>query len=254
MPIKSLLARRAARRGGLPRKAKTQIAARVVIRKPASWRTRLLWGGLAASATLLLGIGLFAAGQYTAGHDSFGALARIVGLERENADLREHNAELTATLKGVDTQLHIEQGARQALEGQVARLEEERNRLSHDLALFDNLFPSSDTDGRPTIRGFRIEPVGAAGKAWRYSVLIMRPGQARDSFVGEVQIQVRYRQDGQEVLARTPASGNLSERLEFQRYQRVEGHFQAPEGAKLLGAVARVVDNGRLVAESIYRP
>lgn len=256
MPIKSFLARRSARRGLLRRKAKNQIASRVVIRKPVSWQRRLLWGGLIAVGTLLAGGGLFLAGQYSAGYDSFGSVRRIAGLTEANTGLRSQNEELSAALKSTTTQLHIEQGARQTMAGQIAKLEDERDRLNRDLALFDNLFPSSDSDGQPTIRGFRIEPASAAGNpgSWRYRILIMRPGKAKDTFLGDVRLQVRYRLDGHDIVARTPETGNMVERLEFQRYQRVEGHFQLPAGAKLLGATARVMENGRLVAESIYRP
>jgi hypothetical protein len=256
MPIKSFLARRAARRGVFRRKGKTQIAARVVIRKPASWRKRVLWGAFLTVVAGLVGVGLFVAGQYSAGHDSFNTLRRLAALETENASLRGKNAELSTALETVTTQLRIDQGARASMEGQIVKLEDERNRLNRDLALFDNLFPSNDAVGRPTIRGFRVEPAATTGNpsSWRYRILIMRPGQTRDTFIGEVQLQVRYRLDGREILARTPESGKLVQRLEFQRYQRVEGHFQPPPGAKLLGAVARVVDNGRLVAESVYRP
>ncbi|MFA5082338.1 MAG: DUF6776 family protein [Hydrogenophilaceae bacterium] len=256
MPIKSFLARRSARRGLLRRKVKNQIASRVVIRKPVSWQRRLFWGGLITAGTLLAGGGLFMAGQYSAGYDSFGSVRHIAALTEANAGLRTQNEELSTALKTTTTQLHIEQGARQAMAGQIVKLEEDRSRLNRDLALFDNLFPSSDSDGKPSIRGFRIEPASSAGNpgSWRYRILIMRPGKARDSFVGDALLQVRYRLDGHDIVARTPETGNISEHLEFQRYQRVEGHFQLPSGAKLLGATARVMDNGRLVAESIYRP
>lgn len=253
MPIKSLLARRTSRRNLAHRKTKTHIASRVVIRKPVSWQKRLLWGALVALAAGLTGVGLFLGGQYSVGYDGIGSLLRIRTLVQENALLRDRTAQLSATLEATTTQLHIEQGARKSMEGQLLKLEEERTRLNRDLALFDNLFPSSGAGSQPTIRGFRIEPAGGQG-AWRYRLLIMRPGQTGDSFVGDVQVQVRYRQDGREVLAATPESGRISERLEFQRYQRVEGHFQAPAGAKLLGAIARVVENGKLVAESVYTP
>ncbi|NTV94954.1 MAG: hypothetical protein HGA75_06000 [Thiobacillus sp.] len=256
MPIKSFFARRAARRGLFHRRTKTQLTSRVVISKPVSWQSRLLWGGLIAVVAAVGGAGLFIAGQSSAGYDSFGAARRIAELERENADLRGHNGELSATLNTATTQLSIEKGAHQSMEAQILKLEEERNRLSRDLALFDNLFPSTGDDGQPTIRGFRIEPASAAGSpgAWRYRLLIMRPGKSQDTFVGDIQLQVRYRLDGQDRLAQTPEAGKISEHLEFQRYQRVEGQFQAPAGAKLLGAVARVMENGRPVAESIYRP
>ncbi|MDD3530044.1 MAG: hypothetical protein PHS77_09240 [Gallionellaceae bacterium] len=249
MPIKSYLARLTARRGGHTHR--NHAAARVVIKKPVSWQKRLFWGALLTLTTVLTGVGLFIGGQYSVGYNSFDVTRRIASLTQENSDLRAHNEELSDALKTATTQLHIEQGARRSMEGQILRLEDERNRLNRDLALFDNLFPTAGAEGRPIIRGFRIEP---AGGSWRYRILIMRPGRSQDTFSGNLQIQVRYRQDGRDILATTPETGKISERLQFQRYQRVEGHFQAPDGAKLLGAVARVMENDRLVSESIYKP
>ncbi|TCJ11871.1 hypothetical protein EZJ19_13760 [Parasulfuritortus cantonensis] len=256
MPIKSFFARRAARKGIFQRKTKAQLTSRVVIRKPVSWQNRLLWGGLVAVVAAVAGAALFLGGQYSAGYDSFSTARSMTELKRENAELRARAAELTNALETASTQLHIEQGAHQSMEAQLLKLEDERNRLNRDLALFDNLFPSAENDGRPSIRGFRIEPASSAGNlgTWRYRLLIMRSGKVGGSFVGEFQLQVRYRQGGQDRVAQTADAGKISEALEFQRYQRVEGQFQAPPGAKLLGAVARVMDNGKLVAESIYRP
>lgn len=256
MPIKSFLARRAARRGVFHRRTKRQLTSQVVIRRPASWQNRLLWGGLIAMVAAAGGAGLFVAGQTSAGYDSFSAARRIADLERRNAELRARSDELTAALSTATTQLNIELGAHKSLEAQILKLEDERDRLNRDLALFDNLFPSNDSGDQPTIRGFRVEPASAAGStgAWRYRLLIMRPGKARGSFAGELRLQVRYRQGGVDRVAETAATGKVREALEFQRYQRVEGQFQAPAGAKLLGVVARVMENDRLVAESIYRP
>lgn len=256
MPIKSFFARHAARRSFFPRMRRSQLPSRMVIRKPLSWQRRALLGALIAGVALVAGGGLFLAGQYSAGYNGPTSSRRIAELERDNADLRARNGELTANLNSATTQLNIELGAHKSMEAQILKLEDERNRLSRDLALFDNLFPNTGADGQATIRGFRVEPASTAGNpaAWRYRLLIMRAGRTRGSFTGEAQLQVRYRIGGQERLADTPASGMITEPLEFERYQRIEGQFQAPTGAKLLGAVARVMENGKLVAESIYRP
>lgn len=251
MPIKSFLARRAARRFG--RRPRHHVASRVVIRKPVSLRTRLLWGGLIAIAVIAAGAGLFLAGQYSAGYASVTSLLRQRELTDENHRLRAQTAELSDTLATITTQLRIEQGARKSMEGQIARLDEERNRLSRDLAVFENLFPSNGEPGQPSIRGFQVEQAGTPG-AWRYRLLLMRPGKPDGSFAGEIRLQVSYRQDGRDVAAQTREAGKVEEAVRFERYQRIEGEFQAPAGAKLLGASARLMENGRPVAESTYRP
>lgn len=216
---------------------------------------RLLWAGLAVAGTLLLGGGLFVAGQYSAGHASLDSALTQRAQAAEIARLRDRLADSERQFAEINTQWRIDQGARSTLEAQVRKLDEERNRLSRDLAVFENLFPSSGPAGQPSVRGFRIEPasVGGGDGRWRYRLLIMRSGTG-NRFQGEIQLQVRYRMDGREVHAASPAQGRVSERLEFERYQRVEGEFQAPAGAKVLGAIARVMENGRPVAESTTQP
>lgn len=255
MPIKSFFRRRGGLRGGLGPHGRSHITSRLVISKPVSLRKRLLWGGLAALVAALAGAGLFLAGQYSAGFSSLDSALRLRALMEENEGLRKRVVELSDNLASITTQLRIDQGARATLEAQMLKLEEDRNRLSRDLALFENLFPSSGVEGQPTIRGFRIEPASTTGNPGdlRYRLLIMRSART-GSFSGDVQVQVRYRQDGREVLAQTPDTGRVQERIEFDRYQRMEGRFQAPQGAKLLGAVARVMENGRPVAESTFQP
>lgn len=260
MPIKNFLAHRSLGRMHKARlpggRQRTHMASRMVIGRPPSWWRRSLW----IAGTLILagatGFGLYIAGQRSAGYDGFSARKSIADLRIENADLRTRHDQLTKAHDGVLAQLRIEQGARQALEAQVGRMEEERGRLSQDLALFENLFPSNGKDGMPAIRGFRIEPVGTATppSTWRYRVLVMRDGQPRDEFNGNFRLSVRYRINNREVVAAAPGAGNVASTLRFRTYQRIEGSFQAPRTAVLLGATARVEENGKLVSESVFRP
>lgn len=264
MPIKSFLSRRSLSRAAAKRekphpagrRSPTHLTSRVVIRKPVSWRHRALWGLGLTLLAVLAGYGLYAAGQFSAGYNRFQTGEQIDRLRTENADLRQRGEQLDAALKHTTMQLLVEQGARQTLEAQVRRLEGDLGRVNEDVALFENLFPSDGPDGRPAIRGFRVEPIAATGKpsAWRYRVLVMRGGQPREDFSGEFQLQVRYRLEGREVLAPSSETGRIAKPLVFQRYQRIEGQFQAPAGAMLLGALVRVVENGKSVAEYVYRP
>lgn len=259
MPIKHFLARTAARRDkqrSLRRRGQTAIVPRVIISRPASWRRRLLLGGALVLVAGTTGFGLYIAGQLSAGYDSLHSAGRIRDLAAENARLEASNAKLTGAYNATTTQLDIERGARKTLEIQVHKLEDERSRLNRDLALFDNLFPTAKQNNLPAIRSFRIEQVVASATpaTWRYRVLVMRDAQAQGSFAGEFQLQVSYRLNGQEIQAQTPAAGKVSEPLQFQHYRRVEGRFQVPPGAVIVGATTRVVENGRLIAESVFRP
>ena len=253
MPVKRFLARVGKARS---RRLRHSAAAPVVIRHPVStWRRMVILVGSGLLA-LVLGAGLFLAGQISVGDDRFLKLGRIKDLASEVDRLKSENARLTEAYNSTSTQLEIERGARKPLESQVGHLEDERNRLNRDLALFDNLFPADAGSSQPSIRSFRVEPIIASGSpsAWRFRALVMRGGKAKDSFKGMFRLQVRYRLNGREIMADTPESGRITEPIELQRYRRVEGHFRSPPGATLLGATAQVMQNERLITELKFHP
>lgn len=208
-------------------------------------------------AALLLSAALFAAGRLSAGDGSLLNLGQVSTLTAQLKQSKSENARLVEAYNNTATQLEIERGARKTLESQVARLEDERDRLNRDLALFDNLFPSGgDQSKLPTIRSFRVEPIiaSATPSTWRYRVLVMRGGKTTDTFRGQFRLTVRYKLNGHEIQATSAENGNSTQDLELQRYRRIEGHFQAPTGATLLGATAQVMQNGKPIAESRFRP
>jgi hypothetical protein len=239
-----------------PRRLRHPVAAPVVIRHSVSARRRVLTWTLMAMLALALGLALFIAGRISAGDKRLLGNLQGDGLAGQIGQMKSDNARLTEAYNKAATQLEIERGARKTLEAQVGRLEDERDRLNRDLALFDNLFPTDGQSSLPTIRSFRIEPVMSSGtpSTWRYRALVMRGGKSTDNFKGQFRLQVRYRLDGQEVQATSEANGRSSQTIELQRYRRIEGHFQSPAGATLLGATAQVMQNGRPVAESRFKP
>lgn len=257
MPIKRFIARTRSgwdKRRPSRRHAPAALASQVVIRKPMSRRRLLLLAALLALAVGAAGFGLFRAGQLSAGYDAARSIDRIQDLAAGNTLLQEQNAKLQVDYNRAATQLGIERGARQTMEAQIHKLEDEHSQLEQDLALFDNLFPTGKQDNLPAIRSFRVESLAGTPNTWRYRVLVMRGGRAKGDFSGNFQLQVRYRLDGRETLARTPETGNVLQPLQFQRFRRIEGRFHIPPGGVILGAVAQVVENGTLVAESVFHP
>jgi outer membrane murein-binding lipoprotein Lpp len=209
-----------------------------------------------ATLVLVLGLAAFIAGRISAGDVHILGNRQISELSTQISQLKSDNARLTDAYNSAATQLEIARGARKTLEAQVGRLEDERDRLNRDLALFDNLFPTNGQSSLPTIRSFRIEPVMSSGtpSTWRYRALVMRGGKSTDSFKGQFRLQVRYRLDGRDIQAASEENGRSSQPIELQRYRRIEGHFQSPPGATLLGATAQVMQNGKPVAESRFKP
>ena len=215
-----------------------------------------VWGVLAAVAFCVAGVGLYLAGQMSAGYDGILSSTHIHELKTENARLQEQYDQLRTEYDSVSTRLGIQRGESKAMAAQIHKLEDQRARLRQDLALFDNLFPEGKHDNVPSIRSIRIDPMiaGSNPSAWPYRALVMRGAQARGVFSGDFRLQVRYRIQGRETLARTPRTGDVTLPLRFIHYRRIEGTFQSPPGAVMLGAVAQVVENGTLVAESVFNP
>lgn len=253
MPFKPFSARSDKTR---PRRLRHPVASPVVIRHTVSARRRMLAWTLTALLVLAAGLALFIAGRISAGDNRMLGKLRGDDLAGQIGQLKSENTRLTEAYNKAATQLAIERGARKTLEAQVGRLEDERDRLNRDLALFDNLFPTDGQSSLPTIRSFRIEPVMSSGtpSTWRYRALVMRGGKSADSFKGQFRLQVRYRLDGREIQADSEQNGRSSQDIELQRYRRIEGHFQSPPGATLLGATAQVMQNGKPVAESRFKP
>ncbi len=177
--------------------------------------------------------------------------------------LRTSQAELLAEVvrlrKIADTgesQLQIERTAAQQLAKQVKMLEQESTSLREDLSFFEGLVPGGDApkESGPTVSRLRVEPDVVAGQ-FRYRMLLLqRGGKGVSIFRGTLQLAVRLQQEGRDVMMLLPAandSANQRFRIEIKYFQRVEGVFTAPAGARVKSVEARLLQNGVVYAKQV---
>jgi hypothetical protein len=152
-------------------------------------------------------------------------------------------------LGAVESQLAIERAAHKQLAAQVQSLAFENARLEEDLAFFDSLLPAGPVSEGVSIRRLKMELLPS--NQFRYRLLIMRRGNNERDFAGSLALSITIVQDGKPAVLTFPGKDDKPEpfRLEFRRYQRIEGILTLPEGAQVKNVQARVLENGKLRAQ-----
>ena len=167
---------------------------------------------------------------------------------RERVDeLMQEAAKLRATANASDSNVQIERTAQQQLVSQIKALEQENSRLKEDLAFFENLAAAEGKEASFTISRLIIEPNGAPGH-YRYRLLAAAHGGKRDrEFQGSVQLVIGLQQQNKSAIMTLPEPNDPARHrfnLKFKHFQRVDGTFQVPAGARATSVEARLVQDG----------
>ena len=100
-----------------------------------------------------------------------------------------------------------------------------------------------------TIQRLAVEPDGDDG--FRYSLLVVRGGSPKDEFVGKLVLQatVAGGEGGARVvhLPDDQPDSATALLLKFKYYQRVEGRFRVPPGARVTSVAVRAYEAGQEV-------
>jgi hypothetical protein len=215
-----------------------------------------LIGGVFA-LLLLAGLGRWAydQGGRAAGFDRGSSEQRIATLQAQLDDLQKNVGHWRSLADVGESRLQIEQAAQQQLTRQVQGLEGDNARLKDELALFENL---ARTEGQATglsIQRLRAEADAVAAQHYRYHLLAVMAGAAREQkeFKGELQLLIRMRQQGQDVMmtlpvAPQPAKDVTQYHVSFKYFRRIDGEFTVPSGARVVSLEARLLQNGTLKA------
>ncbi|MCC6196031.1 MAG: hypothetical protein IT518_16355 [Burkholderiales bacterium] len=218
-------------------------------------RTRLPWWGRGALVLMLLALigGMwwwgFDFGQILGGFNRKEVEARLASLDGEAGKLRSEVVELRARNTVLESELAMASGKQEALSRQATELAGENAQLKEELAFLQQLVTDAKTVG-VAIQRVAVEPDGE--DTWRYSVLVVRGGNPKDEFVGNLSLRATL--GGAEPGADAPQrSMQLPEddpeaaaalKLKFKYYQRVEGRFRVPPGARVLTLVVRAYETG----------
>ena len=223
-------------------------APRLAVRAQMPWYA--LWLGLA----LLLGFSaavafwVFDAGLRFAGYDRQEANLERTTLRRELESTRAELERLRAIANAADSKLSIERTAQQNLAQQVRTLEADNARLREEAAIFESMLATDSRSGNPlSIRRFKVERL--PGGEYRYRMLLLASGLRRGEFRGHYDLLIRLTRDGRNAmitLPENPAPAASGFGLEFRHFQRLEGTFRVPAGARVDSVQVRAYESGSM--------
>lgn len=216
-------------------------APRVTVRRQIPW----YWLALAALAFVALALlAAWALHQLTIGSSGGNAVEepgklreRVLLLEADNQRLRE-------AVAGAERQLQIEAATHEGVARQGRALAAENASLREDLAFFQSM-ASNPSDGAITVNRFEMEPGMIEGDQ-RFRLLVVQPRERGRDFKGRLQLAVEVEQDGVRQVLPVPLAGEDPAQLtlEFRFFQRVEGSFRIPPGARVKRVEVLVMEQG----------
>ena len=120
--------------------------------------------------------------------------------------------------------------------------------LQADLALLDTVLPPARAGAGLVIRGMQARM--ASPKLLHYTVLLQYGAKKKgpSAFAGRLTLAVTVEQDGKSTVLAYPQDGGERYDLTVERYQRVDGTLELPEGAKAGTVKVSLSENGKVVA------
>lgn len=151
---------------------------------------------------------------------------------------------------GADSRITVERTAAEKLAAQVRTLVAENAQLKADLAYMESLLPAGESEGVIAIRRFEVRPDGEPGRM-RYRALLIQGGRSEREFEGSLQLLVGADVDGNRtaLVVRPAVAGENLVKVSFRRYQRVEGLFEVPPGARVRSVQMRVLEGSAVRAQ-----
>lgn len=219
-------------------------------------RTHLPWWSRGALlATLLVVIaGMwwwgFDFGQIFGGFNRKEIEQRLTTLEADVDKYRGEATELRARNSALESEQSMNRGTQEALTKQATELAGENAQLKEELAFLQKLVSDSSKTVGLQIQRLTVEPDGE--DMWRYSVLVVRGGNPNDEFSGNVVLQATLAAGAWAgavpkiiLLPDDDPATASTLTLKFKYYQRVEGRFRVPAGARVTGVSARAYEAGQ---------
>ena len=222
-------------------------------------RTHVPWWGRGVIIGALLAIigGMwwwgFDFGQIFSGFNRKEIETRIGTLETDIAKQRAEATGLRAETSSLESELAMSKGNQQAMQKQALELAGENAQLKEELIFLQKLVSDSSKQAGLSFQRLSVEPDD--GDLWRFSLLIVRGGNPKDEFTGNVVLQLALAPAHGAPAAAAPSSlltlpddqpeGRSPFMLKFKYYQRVEGRFRVPPGSRVTGVTARAFENGQ---------
>ncbi len=222
-------------------------APKVAVRTHIPWYWRVLATIAVLSISIALAGWVYDAGRKIAGFDKRETEQEMTMLRDRVAELELEAAKLRALTNAGESTVQIERTTQQQLSRQVKALEQENGRLKEDLAFFENLAVAEGKEAGFTINRLRVEPNGNP-EHYRYRLLAAAQGGKKDrEFRGSIQLVISLQQGGKSAMMVLPAQNDPGRQrfdINFKHFQRVDGTFQVPVGARVTSVEARLVQDG----------
>jgi hypothetical protein len=122
-------------------------------------------------------------------------------------------------------------------------------KLHADLALLEEALPPAKAGSGLLIRGMQARM--AAPKLLHYTVLLQYGAKKKgpSAFSGRLKLSVAVIQDGKKAVLEYPKDGAERYDLKVDRYQRVDGTLELPEGVKVVAVKVSLSEKGKIVAD-----
>jgi len=215
-------------------------------------RTHLSWRWKVPALFVLLGLvaGMwwwgFDFGQFLGGFNRSAVAEQQARMESELAQTKGENAKLRVRVSELESDLNVTRGAQATASKQAIELQNENTQIKEELAFLQKLF--SDTGKQGTVSIQRLSAERERDDAYHFSLLVVRGGNPRDDFLGELTLQAGVVASGRATTIALPedqpeAASAL--RLNFKYYQRIEGTLRVPPGGQLRTLQAKVLESGQ---------
>ena len=163
---------------------------------------------------------------------------QLAATELELARVSAERDELAAKLKAIP-----------AAAPAPAASDAELAKLTADLALLEEALPPAKAGSGLVIRGMQARM--AAPKLLHYTVLLQYGAKKKGSsaFNGRLKLAVAVIQDGKKAVLEYPKEGVERYDLKVERYQRVDGTLEVPEGAKVVAVKVSLSEKDKVIAD-----
>jgi hypothetical protein len=221
-------------------------APRMSVRTHLSWRWKI--PALVALFALIGGMWWwgFDFGQFLSGFNRSAIAEKQDRLERQVETLSAENARMRARTTELESDLSMTRGSQETLSRQTLELQTENTQMKEELAFLQKFFGDTGKPGGIAIE--RLTAERESDDSYRYSLLVVRGGNASDEFAGRLTLQAGIVTAGHAstiVLPDDQPQSASALSLKFKYYQRVEGNIRVPAGSQLKTLQAKVVETGQ---------
>ncbi|KQZ42275.1 hypothetical protein ASD58_25770 [Duganella sp. Root1480D1] len=163
---------------------------------------------------------------------------QLAATELELARMTAERDELAAKLKAAPAAAPVPVAA-----------DAELAKLNADLALLEEVLPPAKAGSGLVIRGMQARM--AAPKLLHYTVLLQYGAKKKgpSAFAGRLKLAVAVIQDGKKAVLEYPKEGAERYDLKVDRYQRVDGTLEVPEGAKVVAVKVSLSEKGKVIVD-----